>query len=34
MFDNTAPSDADVEALLYRIAPPPPAATIVPPLPA
>ena len=29
MFDNTAPSDADVEALLYRIAPPPPAATIV-----
>ena len=37
MFDNTAPSDADVETLLYRIAPPAPPvpqATIVPPLPA
>ncbi|WP_261544622.1 AAA family ATPase [Burkholderia multivorans] len=34
MFDNTAPSDADVDALLLRIVPPAPAATIVPPLPA
>lgn len=34
MFDNTAPSDADVAALLYRIVPPPAPATIVPPLPA
>ncbi|QQK01205.1 ATP-binding protein [Burkholderia anthina] len=37
MFDNTAPSDADIETLLYRIAPPAPPvpqATIVPPLPA
>ena len=34
MFDNTAPSDADIDALLYRIAPPAPQATILPPLPA
>lgn len=30
MFDNTAPTDADIEALFQRIVPP--AAAIVPPL--
>ncbi|KVD55940.1 ATPase [Burkholderia ubonensis] len=33
MFDNTAPTDADVAALLARIVPPP-RAPLVPPLPA
>jgi hypothetical protein len=30
----SAPSDADIDALLYRIVPPAPQATMVPPLPA